>query len=76
MNGLIFGQAEHTGNVSLKDFDRVPKLNDAIISMNDAIITKIFQFDDFGALGAMAFPAKQVFVGGDDGEVGEVCSQR
>ena len=52
--------------MSLKDFDRVPKLNDAIIS-------KIFQFYDFGALGTMAFPAKHVFVGGEVGEVGEVC---
>lgn len=66
MNGLIFGQAEHTGNVSLKDFDRVPKLA-------DAIIFEIFQLDDFGAFGAMAFPAKHVFVGGEVGEVGEVC---
>ena len=31
MKELVFGQAEHTGNVSLKDFDRVPKLADSII---------------------------------------------
>ena len=52
--------------MSLKDFDRVPKLA-------DAIIFEIFQFDDLGAFGATAFPSKQVFVGGDGGEVCEVC---
>jgi hypothetical protein len=62
---LIFRQTKHTGNVPLEDFDRVPKLV-------DSIVFEIFQFDDFGALWATAFPAEYGLIGGDGGEIGEV----